>query len=52
LAVFVFWIGLAPATFLGPPAAALRETTRESAAAFAERMQPAAHATEHLTSLP
>jgi len=52
LAVFVFWIGLAPATFLGPPAVALRDSTRDSAAAFTERMQPAAAAPGHLTTLP
>jgi NADH-quinone oxidoreductase subunit M len=52
LAVFVFWIGLAPATFLGPPAAALREATRESAAAFAERMRADVPAAATITSVP
>jgi NADH-quinone oxidoreductase subunit M len=52
LAVFVFWIGLAPGPFLAPPAAALRETTRESAAAFAERMRADVPAAATITSLP
>ncbi|MFM9058481.1 MAG: NuoM family protein [Planctomycetaceae bacterium] len=46
LAVFVIWIGLFPATFLAPASGAVREATRESAAAFATRMeslQPTAH---------
>jgi NADH-quinone oxidoreductase subunit M len=34
LAVFVLWIGLAPATFLAPPAAILRSSTADAAAAF------------------
>ncbi|MFM1996142.1 MAG: hypothetical protein RLZZ111_529 [Planctomycetota bacterium] len=34
LAVFVVWIGLAPATFLAPPAAMLRSSTADAAAAF------------------
>jgi NADH-quinone oxidoreductase subunit M len=42
LAVFVIWIGVAPATFLAPVAPAVRETTAASAAAFAERMGLAA----------
>jgi len=41
LAVFVLWIGLAPATFLKPPAQLLRSATREATAAFDARMQPA-----------
>jgi NADH-quinone oxidoreductase subunit M len=54
LAVFVFWIGLHPSTFLRPSAAALRETTRASSAAFAARMDetgPAADAA-HITLVP
>jgi NADH-quinone oxidoreductase subunit M len=39
LAVFVFWIGLAPAAFLAPPAAMLRANTRGAATAFAEQMR-------------
>jgi len=39
LAVFVLWIGLAPATFLAPPAAVLRANTRNATTAFAERMR-------------
>jgi len=39
LAVFVLWIGLAPATFLAPPAAVLRANTRGATIAFAERMR-------------
>jgi NADH-quinone oxidoreductase subunit M len=42
LAVFVLWIGLAPAAFLKPPAALLRSATREATASFDERMRPAA----------
>ena len=42
LAVFVLWIGLAPATFLAPPAALLRTATREATAAFDDRMRAAA----------
>jgi len=43
LAVFVFWIGLVPATFLEPTAGAVRGIIRPSAAAFADRMnEPAA----------
>jgi NADH-quinone oxidoreductase subunit M len=38
LAVFVIWIGIAPATFLAPVAAAVRDHTAASSAAFAERM--------------
>lgn len=34
LAVFVLWIGLAPATFLAPPSAVLRSSTADAAAAF------------------
>jgi NADH-quinone oxidoreductase subunit M len=40
LAVFVLWIGLAPATFLRPPAALLRAATRDAATAFDARMHP------------
>jgi NADH-quinone oxidoreductase subunit M len=39
LAVFVFWIGLAPSTFLRPTAAAVRNMTGAAGAAFADRMQ-------------
>ncbi|MFM7107806.1 MAG: hypothetical protein ACKOZU_04275, partial [Planctomycetaceae bacterium] len=39
LAVFVVWIGLFPATFLAPASPAVRAATRESAAAFAARME-------------
>ena len=38
LAVFVLWIGLVPATFLRPTAAAVRTLTSASSAAFADRM--------------
>jgi NADH-quinone oxidoreductase subunit M len=38
LVVFVLWIGLFPATFLGPSSAAVRAATGRSAAAFAARM--------------
>jgi NADH:ubiquinone oxidoreductase subunit 4 (subunit M) len=39
LAVFVLWIGLAPATFLAPPAAQLRSSTAAAAAAFDAMMK-------------
>jgi NADH-quinone oxidoreductase subunit M len=39
LAVFVFWIGLAPATFLAPAAPAVRAATRAAEEKFAVRMQ-------------
>jgi NADH-quinone oxidoreductase subunit M len=39
LAVFVVWIGLAPATFLAPPAAVLRAATRDASNSFAEHMR-------------
>ncbi|MCX7403247.1 MAG: NADH-quinone oxidoreductase subunit M [Planctomycetia bacterium] len=39
LAVFVFWIGLVPATFLGPSAAAVRNQTSAASEAFAIRME-------------
>jgi NADH-quinone oxidoreductase subunit M len=39
LAVFVLWIGLVPATFLRPAAAAVRQATQASAAAFAADMK-------------
>jgi NADH-quinone oxidoreductase subunit M len=45
LAVFVFWIGLAPATFLAPAAPAVRKATAAPAAAFAARMQAETTAT-------
>ena len=41
LAVFVLWIGLAPAMFLAPTAGAVRGIMRPSAAAFAARMSEA-----------
>ena len=40
LAVFVIWIGVAPGAFLRPSAAALRDATAASTAAFAERLGP------------
>ncbi|MFM7245806.1 MAG: NuoM family protein [Planctomycetaceae bacterium] len=39
LAVFVLWIGLAPATFLAPAAPAVRAATRDAEEKFAVRMQ-------------
>ncbi|RLS30416.1 MAG: NADH-quinone oxidoreductase subunit M [Planctomycetota bacterium] len=45
LAVFVFWIGLVPATFLRPSADAVRKASGPSARAFAARMQEIAHPT-------
>jgi hypothetical protein len=39
LAVFVLWIGLAPATFLAPPAAVLRASTRGATKAFNASMR-------------
>jgi NADH-quinone oxidoreductase subunit M len=45
LAVFVFWIGIAPATFLAPAAPAVRKATAAPAAAFAARMQAETTAT-------
>jgi len=39
LAVFVVWIGLSPGTFLKPVSAAVRETTKDAAAAFTARME-------------
>jgi NADH:ubiquinone oxidoreductase subunit 4 (subunit M) len=39
LAVFVVWIGLAPATFLAPPAAVLRAATRGATTAFDDSMR-------------
>ncbi len=38
LAVFVFWIGLVPQTFLAPASAAVRGATDNAAAAFVARM--------------
>ena len=38
LALFVLWIGLFPATFLAPSAAAVRTAMAPGAAAFAARM--------------
>jgi hypothetical protein len=38
LALFVLWIGLFPATFLGPSAVAVRTAMAPGAAAFAARM--------------
>jgi NADH-quinone oxidoreductase subunit M len=52
LAVFVIWIGVAPATFLTPVAPAVRESTAASAAAFAERMAAAAATTPGLVVHP
>jgi NADH-quinone oxidoreductase subunit M len=39
LAVFVIWIGIAPATFLAPVSAAIRGSTEASAIAFDSRME-------------
>jgi len=39
LAVFVLWIGLAPAAFLAPPAAVLRASTRGATTAFDASMR-------------
>jgi NADH-quinone oxidoreductase subunit M len=39
LAVFVLWIGLAPATFLAPSAAVLKSATRGATAAFDHSMR-------------
>lgn len=39
LAVFVLWIGLAPATFLAPAAPAVRAATRAAEEKFALRMR-------------
>ena len=39
LAVFVLWIGLAPAAFLAPPAAVLRAATRGATTAFDQSMR-------------
>ena len=52
LAVFVIWIGVAPATFLAPVAPAVRESTAASAVAFAERMAAAAATTPGLVVHP
>ena len=55
LVVFVFWIGLVPATFLGPTAGAVRGIMQPSAQAFAARMEEAnvpAAAAADLVSLP
>ena len=56
LAVFVLWIGLAPATFLEPVSPAIRATTDAAAGAFAARMAtdpPAADiVAKPLASLP
>ncbi|MFM7290350.1 MAG: NuoM family protein, partial [Planctomycetia bacterium] len=57
LAVFVLWIGMAPATFLSPPSAMLRAATRAAGDSFAERMRgweetapprPAAHVADRV----
>jgi NADH-quinone oxidoreductase subunit M len=52
LAVFVVWIGVAPATFLAPVAPAVRATTAEAATAFASRMRTTAAAIAADTSTP
>jgi NADH:ubiquinone oxidoreductase subunit 4 (subunit M) len=52
LAVFVFWIGLAPATFLAPAAPAVRKATAAPAAAFAARMQAETTATVARITIP
>jgi len=40
LAVFVLWIGLTPASFLGPPAATVRKLSLASSEAFNNQMHP------------
>jgi len=53
LAVFVFWIGLVPATFLEPTAGAVRGIIQPSAAAFAARMaEPAGPAPAKVVAIP
>ena len=53
LAVFVLWIGLVPATFLRPTAAAVRSVMQPGAEAFADRMQKAtAPVPERVVHLP
>ena len=52
LAVFVLWIGLAPATFLAPAAAAIRQSTQASSVAFAERMQEPAAPAPQVARMP
>jgi NADH-quinone oxidoreductase subunit M len=53
LAVFVFWIGLVPATFLKPTAGAVRGIIQPSAAAFADRMnEPAAPVPAKVVAIP
>jgi len=53
LAVFVFWIGLVPATFLKPTAGAVRAIIQPSAAAFAERMaEPPAPVPAKVVAIP
>ena len=52
LAVFVLWIGLVPATFLQPAAAAVRRATQASAAAFAADMQAAAPPAPQVAQAP
>jgi NADH-quinone oxidoreductase subunit M len=52
LAVFVLWIGLAPATFLAPAAAAIRRSTQASSVAFAARMQEPAAPARHVARMP
>jgi NADH-quinone oxidoreductase subunit M len=52
LAVFVLWIGLAPATFLAPAAAAIRQSTQASSVAFAARMEEPATPAQHVARMP
>ena len=52
LAVFVLWIGLAPATFLAPAAAAIRQSTQASSVAFAARMEEPATPARHVARMP
>ncbi|MBU6221140.1 MAG: NADH-quinone oxidoreductase subunit M [Planctomycetes bacterium] len=53
LAVFVFWIGLVPATFLEPTAGAVRGIIQPSAVAFADRMnEPAAPVPAKVVAIP
>jgi hypothetical protein len=58
LALFIVWIGVAPAPFLKASATAVTASTQASSAAFAARVagsdespaSPLTHTTDHLTS--
>jgi NADH-quinone oxidoreductase subunit M len=52
LAFFVLWIGLAPATFLKPAAAAIRLSTQASVTAFADRMHDPAAPDQQVAHAP